>query len=54
MRTTEIRPLERHLTPQIATLLEELGEECQTILKYWLNWRSPAFKRSKWRIYWES
>jgi len=33
MRTTEIRPLERHLSPQTATLLKELEEECQRILK---------------------
>lgn len=33
MRTTETRPLERHLSPQTATLLKELEEECQAVLK---------------------
>lgn len=33
MRTTEIRPLERYLNPQTATLLKELEEECQAVLK---------------------
>ena len=44
MRTTEIRPLERHLSPQTATLLEELGEECQTILKLLAQLELPGLQ----------
>lgn len=33
MRTTEIRPLERYLNRHTATLLKELEEECQAVLK---------------------
>lgn len=33
MRTTEPKSLAAHLSPRIAPLLEELGEECQAVLK---------------------
>lgn len=43
-----------HLSPRAATLLEELREECQTVLELLAQLELPAFKKGRSRINWES
>lgn len=43
----EIRSLERHFNPRRATLLEELGEECQTVLKLLAQLELPGLQEEQ-------
>jgi len=44
MRTTEPKSLVTHLSPGTATLLEELREECQTVLKLLAQLELPGLQ----------
>jgi len=47
MRTTEPKSIAVHLSPRVATLLEELGEECQTILKILAQLEIPGLQEDQ-------
>jgi len=47
MRTTESKPAVRYLDPRMATLLEELGEECQTVLKLLAQLEVPGLQEEQ-------
>ena len=47
MRTTELKPRVTHLSPRTATLLEELGEECQGILKLLAQLELPGLQKEQ-------
>jgi|Deesub1362A_J573_1020465.scaffolds.fasta_scaffold12551_3 exonuclease V gamma subunit len=47
MRTTESEPTVRYLDPRTATLLEELGEECQTLLKLLAQLERPGLQEEQ-------
>jgi hypothetical protein len=47
MKTTEVRLLRRYLSPQTATLLKELEEECQAILKLLAQLELPGLREEQ-------
>ena len=47
MRTTESKPAVRYLDPRMATLLEELAEECQTVLKLLAQLEVPGLQEEQ-------
>ncbi len=47
MRTTESKPAMKYLSPRIADLLEELGEECQRVLKLLAQLELPGLQEEQ-------
>ena len=47
MRITEAKPTVRYLDPRTATLLEELREECQVVLKLLAQLELPGLQEEQ-------
>lgn len=47
MKTTQLKSIATHLSPRTEILLEELGEECRTILKLLAQLERPGLQEEQ-------